>query len=84
MADDLIGDLVNLLMQAWQRGKSEPEIRREFRSLIETALPDLEGQQLAQARALLEEELPYEDRTSGYHAEEWSARVRAFLGQHKE
>jgi len=36
-------------------------------------------QQLATARQLLQEELPYEERTSGYHAEEWTARVRAFL-----
>ena len=39
---------------------------------------------LADALQLLREELPYEERTSGYHAEEWSARVRALLEKQKE
>ncbi len=41
-------------------------------------------QRLAEARQLLSEELPYEERTSGYHAEEWTARVRAFLAERNE
>lgn len=62
------------------------EERNGLKQSLESALQsnrDLE-QQLAQALQLLKEELPYEANTGGYHAEEWSARVRALLAQHPQ
>lgn len=46
----------------------------------DVVVEDLE-QQLAQALQLLKEALPYEENMSGYHAEEWTARVRALLAE---